>query len=85
MTEILTKPCLRPQRENLLQDEVIRLRKENDILREIIFGFNNQLLQLQADCVKYLTPDNTECGRDWFISQMLYHIKPIQANKGGGV
>ena len=28
---------------------------------------------MQADAEKYLMPDN-ECGRDWFISRILWHL-----------
>ena len=53
---------------------VIKLQKENEILRDIVFGFNNHLLRMQADCMRYLDPDNTECGRDWFINRMVNQL-----------
>ncbi len=56
------------------ENEIEELRKENEILKDIIYGFNKHLLKMQADCVKYVEPDNTECGRDWFISRMIYHL-----------
>ena len=28
---------------------------------------------MQADAEKYLMPDN-ECGRDWFINRILWHL-----------
>jgi hypothetical protein len=31
------------------------------------------LRAMQADAVKYLTPDSG-CGADWFVSRMLWHL-----------
>ncbi len=31
------------------------------------------LRAMQADAVKYLTP-NSGCGADWFVSRMLWHL-----------
>jgi len=43
------EPCPRHKRENELQDMVIELRKENKILRDIIFGYNKHLVEMQMD------------------------------------
>ena len=80
LTEVCTcddnidTPCPRHERENTLQDMVVKLQNENKTLRDIIFGFNNHLLKMQADCVKYLEPDNKKCGKEWFINKMLYYL-----------
>ena len=48
------EPCPRHKRENELQDMVAELRKENKILRGIIFEFSKHLVGMQMDCRKYL-------------------------------
>ena len=68
------EPCPRHKRENELQDMVIELRKDNRILRDIIFGYNKHLVEMQMDCMKYLDPGNTECGEDWFIGRIIYYL-----------
>lgn len=50
------------------------LLRENLLLRNIVFGFNQHLLTMQADCMAYLEPTNTKCGKDWFINRMVYHL-----------
>ncbi len=43
------------------------------------------LRSMQADAVRYLVPDN-DCGADWFVSRMLWHLDdPAQREAQGGV
>jgi len=87
LTEICTcddfadEPCPRHRRENYLQDEVIKLKNENAVLRDIIFGFNNHLLKMQADCAGYLSPYHVNCGKDWFVSRMIRHLNGPKQRK----
>jgi len=45
-----------------MDDIATRLEKMDALLRS-----------MQADVVRYLVPDN-DCGVDWFVSRMLWHL-----------
>jgi len=42
-------------------------------LAEKVARLDALLRSMQADAVTYLTPDS-ECGADWFVSRMLWHL-----------
>jgi len=43
-------------------------------LRAIVERYRAHLRHMQADATTYLIPDLTDCGRDWFISRILWHL-----------
>lgn len=43
-------------------------------LLAIVERYREHLRRMQADATTYLIPDLTDCGRDWFISRILWHL-----------
>jgi len=49
-------------------------RAEAKRLLAIVERYREHLRRMQADATTYLIPDRPDCGRDWFISRILWHL-----------
>lgn len=50
-----------------------RIVEAHNELRQKAAKLDALIRAMQQDATKYLIPDN-ECGQDWFVSRMLWHL-----------
>lgn len=65
------KPLI--ERLRLMSQENKAPRDCLDEAADALEAMNALLEAMQSDAVMYLVPDNN-CGADWFVSRMLWHL-----------